>query len=440
MTFLLDSKNVFGYLTEAGLWAEGQVCDILEPKPGKNFNLRIKSGDRDLLIKQESCGMSGKAQGEVLQESWFYRLLETHAELGPLRVRIIPPLYFDEENAILIFPYLPDVCDLSDFYHDFQNGDSQADDDCDERCDEPRLLPFAIAAAIGETFARLHSQTFQQQTYRDFWIAQYQVEKRAQKAPPSPKDSEQAAPKPYPEPDFVPDFLVGLRRLTPETFAVVPSDALKFFRFYQRYPQIGEAIEALNRSFDPCCAIHDDPRFANFLLIEAAGFKSNSSHSPALARLRLIDWEKWKWGDPAYDLGKVVANYLKLWLQSLPVSANLDLADALNQASLPLGAVQPSTGALIQTYLSGFPQILKHQPDFLVRLTQFTGLGLIRQVQLSIAQKSRIGNIEMAMVQVAKSLLCQPEAAISTVFGRSRADIEVVVEQIPMASAPGAER
>jgi hypothetical protein len=450
MTFLLDSKNVFGYLTEAGLWTEGQLYDILEPKPGKNFNLRIRGGDRDLLIKQESCGVNGEARGELLQESWFYHLLETHSGLKPLLAHITQPLHFDAENAILIFPYLSDVCDLSDFYDDFQQASQQREQSpVKQPLEHPRALPTVIATAMGGTFARLHGQTFQKSACRDFWLAQYEtVRNRArssQSAAPQSAAFQSAAPRldlkvdltTGPEhsgaADFLmPDFLVGLRRLTPEIFAAVPSDALKFFRFYQRYPQIGAAIKTLNRDFDPCCVIHDDPRFANFLLMDAASLtaklSNRSSELPRQARLQLIDWEKWKWGDPAYELGKVVANYLNLWLQSLPVSANMDLADALNQASLPLAAVQPSTGALVEAYLGNFPQILTHQPDFLVRLTQFAGLGLIRQVQIYISQKSPVGNIEMAMAQVAKSLLCQPEASISTVLGRSRADLEEVVK------------
>lgn len=38
--------------------------------------------------------------------------------------------------------------------------------------------------------------------------------------------------------------------------------------------------------------------------------------------IRLIDWEKWTWGDPALDVGTVIASYLKLWLKSLIVNQN----------------------------------------------------------------------------------------------------------------------
>jgi len=405
MPLLLDSKNVFAYLAQAGLWEASLVCDRLERQPGKNFNLRIKGGSYDLLIKQETHGPNQKASGELAKEWWFYQLLREQSaeisEIEEMRSRIVWPLHFDAENSVLVFPFLNNVRDLSSFYSKF----------CREAGKSLSLgnqLPVSIAIALGETFAKLHSSTFQKQSCKDFLLQQYQRAGRRSN-----------------ESKLRPDFLAGLRRLTPNAFSVIPTDALKFFRFYQHYPDIGKAIESINQTFEGCCVVHNDPRFANFLLHDADSFTTSNPQ----ATIQAIDWEKWTWGDPAYDLAQLVANYLKLWLKSLPVSANLSLKDTLNRATVPLLAIQPSTAALLSAYLACFPQILSYRPGFVVSVVQFTGLSLVRQVQLYIAQKRPVGNIEMAMVQVAKSLLCQPEAAISTVFGRSRAEMEAAAHQ-----------
>lgn len=410
MPFLLNSQNVFTYLAQAGLWEASLACDRLERQPGKNFNLRIKGGGYDLLIKQETHYPNQKSSGELAKEWWFYQLLRKQVKevpaLAAMRSHIIWPLHFDAENSILVFPFLNNVCDLSSFYSRFCKEESESLLSAHQL--PVSILPTSIAIALGETVAKLHSSTFQKQSCRDFLLHQYQLAGRRSN-----------------ESKLRPDFLAGLRRLTPASFSVIPTDALKFFRFYQRYPDIGEAIESINQTFDGCCVVHNDPRFANFLLHDADSFTASNLQ----ATVQAIDWEKWTWGDPAYDLAQLVANYLKLWLKSLPVSANLSLNDTLNRATVPLVAIQPSTEALLRTYLAYFPQIRSHQPEFVVSVVQLTGLSLVRQVQLYIAQKHPVGNIEMAMVQVAKSLLCQPEAAISTVFGRAREDIEASASQ-----------
>ena len=421
MAFLLDSQNVMPYLTQLGLWSSDQFLIALEPKLGKNFNLRVQGKTQDLLIKQEPHGLENAPLGELLREYRFYQLLEVFPELEVLRSQPTLPLYFDEPHAILVFPYLPNVSDLSTFYHQYFDLQETPQQDTDSNqatssfvsaadvltAEDPLII--SIASAIGQRFATLHSKSFRQAAYRAFWLETCQLEAASTTGEVEPLSEE-----------IVPDFLLGLRRLTPDAYCVLPTDALKFFRFYQRYPELGEAIAQLNQSLDPCCIVHDDPRFANFL-IHCTDFQKEGQRP---AHIQLIDWEKWKWGDPAYDLGKLIANYLRLWLESLPVSAHLPMAEALNQATVPLASVQPSAAALVIAYLSHFPLILRHQPDFLRRLTQFIGLGLIRQVQLCIAQKLPIGNVEMAMAQVGKSLLCQPSDALATVFGQTQEMLE----------------
>ncbi|MGB7415937.1 MAG: phosphotransferase [Thermosynechococcaceae cyanobacterium] len=410
MAFLLDSHNVLPYLSQLELWPSGQPLAALEPKSGKNFNLRVKGETQDLLIKQEPHGLEDFPLGELRREYRFYQLLEHFPELETVRSQTTLPLHFDADHGILVFPYLPNVADLSTFYRHCTTPDGANDANLDNAdvTDFSVLvqpLPTQIASAIGQIFAHLHGNTFQQSAHRSFWLETCQEDED-----PDQDETERLSE------DIVPDFLVGLRRLTPESYCVLPTDALKFFRFYQHYPELGEAIDQLNQSFDPCCIVHDDPRFANFLI----HLTDTPLDRQIPASIQLIDWEKWKWGDPAYDLGQLLANYLRLWLESLPVSAHMPMAEALNRATVPLAAVQPSAAALVTAYLFHFPQLLNHQPDFLVRLTQFTGLGLIRQVQLYIAHKSPIGNVEMAMAQVGKSLLCQPAASLSTVFGQTQ--------------------
>ena len=387
MAFLLNTENVAAYLSDAGLLERAPVSQslltppLLTPKHGKNFNLRVRAGDRDWLVKQESHGLEGESAGELQREWAFFQLLNHFDELEEVRSQVIQPVHFDATNSIIVFPYCPQAKDLSDVYDDARN-----------------LARHEIAAQLGDFFARLHNSahrsTFDYASCKVFTAQLFDrpVEELAAQTRP--------------------DFLLGLRRLTPESFCVIPTEALKFFRFYQRYPQMGVAIEQLSQTFDPCCLTHSDPRFANFLLHDVSGL------------VQPIDWEKWRWSDPAYDLAKLVANYLKLWLKSLPISAELELATVLNMASVPLSAVQPNVAALVKAYFACFPEILSHCPNFTIRLVQFTGLSLLRQVQLYIAHKQPIGNVEMAMSQVAKTLLCQPEMAVSTVFGCKREELE----------------
>jgi hypothetical protein len=74
----------------------------------------------------------------------------------------------------------------------------------------------------------------------------------------------------------------------------------------------------------------------------------------------------------------------------------------------------------MQAYLQAFPTILSWRSDFLDRVVQFTGLSLIQRIEIIIEDDRTFGNQGIIMLQVAKQLLCNPQAAIVTIFGSDR--------------------
>jgi 5-methylthioribose kinase len=209
----------------------------------------------------------------------------------------------------------------------------------------------------------------------------------------------------------------------PEVFGWIPADGLKFFALYQRYDSLGQAIIELTNAFDSCCLCHGDLKLNNILLHLDWGQILAKSESSSLSIVRLIDLEFCGWGDPAFDLGTLIASYLQLWLSSLVVSKTIDLEESLRLAMTPLELVQPSIAALAEAYLRKFPEILVRRPDFLLRVVQFAGLALIQQIQATIQYQKVFGNAGICMLQVAKSLLYRPTESISTVFGISESEL-----------------
>ena len=159
--------------------------------------------------------------------------------------------------------------------------------------------------------------------------------------------------------------------------------------------------------------MHNDLKLNNILLHNQWQQVSASSGNI----VRLIDWESCTWGDPAYDLGTIIASYLKIWLESLAISTAIDVESALRLAITPLEQLQPSIAALTKAYLHNFPEIIQRRPDFLKLVVQFSGYGLIEKIQARIQYQEPFGNTGICMLQVAKTLLCYPMQSIPTVFG-----------------------
>jgi hypothetical protein len=380
MVFVLSSQNVWEYLQTQKIISLTEISlDEIKPKDCKNFNLLVSCfPERHLLVKQERYNFQGKTKGEFQQEWLIQQLIHNFPELNCLEGLIGEAIDYDRDNSIIVFNYLSDYCDLADFYY------------------QEKTFTTAIAAAVGKTLASIHRLTFNGDRYRDFLIqgSNYDLLKK-------------------------PNISKKLNRLTPELFSQIGEDAITFYRLYQREPVIAEAIEQLNQTWLNCCLTHCDFRLVNILL--SLSWKEEIYASTEQIKkdsiIRIIDWERFSWGDPAFDLGTIIANYLKLWLSSLFIGTDIDLSTALSLATTPLEFIQPSLLALTNSYLATFPEIIKFNSNFIDRSIQFAGLHLIELILAKIEYREPFDNTGICMLQVAKMLLCHPDRSMVTVFG-----------------------
>ncbi|MEH1801474.1 MAG: phosphotransferase [Nostoc sp.] len=379
VSFSLSSQNAFDYLTLQGLCTQNEKLLIkIDLIPAKNFNLLISLPDeRKLLIKQEPHKREGKTDGEFLKEWRVHNFLQTFPELTDIRSYFSEVVHFDANNSIIVFNYLTNYRDLMDFYVEKNLN----------------LFPIEIAKVVGTTLASVHRRTINRQDYQEFF---QKVNIFSQGTP---------------------NLNLGMDRVTPAVFGKLPTDGLKFLSLYQRYDSLGQAIAELSNAFTPSCLTHNDLKLNNILLSlswEEATFAQSSSDESII---RLIDWERGAWGDPASDLGTLIASYLQLWLHSMITSKMMAIQESLRLATTPLHLLQPSIRELVTAYLTAFPEILEHRPDFLQRVMQFCGLALIKAIKAKLQHEKTFGNKGICILQVAKSLLCRPEASIPTIFG-----------------------
>ena len=373
MVFSLSSENVIQYLVDVGILSAADAASALfeSQEAGKNFNLLVSlPGKRKLLVKQERYSHNGETANEFFREWLFHKFLQQFPDVGSISAFASEVLSFDPSNSILVYKYLSEYLDLGSFYYQEQE------------------LPIAIATGVGTALAALHRATFNRQEYRDF-MAQ--------------DPSGQLC-------DELENPIQALGRIGPEIFGMVTTEALKYFVLYQRYESLGAAVADLATHWHPCCLTHNDLRLDN-ILVRAAW------EQPESGIVRLIDWERCSWGDPAFDLGTLLASYLAMWLRSLVVDSAIELEESLRLAATPLAVLQPSMLALTQAYLNAFPLILEYRRDFLPRTIQFAGFALIDKIEATIQYQKYFDNTGICMLQVAKSLLCRPQQSMVTVFG-----------------------
>jgi thiamine kinase-like enzyme len=388
MTFVLSSDNVVDYLVQHKLCElEDRLDAQVTVKEYKNFNLLVDlGGGRSLFVKQERNVAQRSNQSDLWPEWRINEFVQHFPELKNLHTLISEVIHFDLENSIIVLNYFENYSDFNEFYASDQN----------------QVFPTAIAASLGTALATLHKSTLDSPVYKEF-LAQSSTPE----APAKVK---------------VPRFLRGLERVGPGVFSSVSTDGLEFLKLYQRYESLHQSMVEISEQFDPCCLAHNDLGLRNILL-NLNWNMPTPEHQNSAPIVRIVDWEFFSWGDPAYDLGMTLSGYLKIWLRSLVVSSAIDIQMALRLTTTPLEKLQPSMVALLKSYMAHFPEILERHPNFLSRVMQFTGLVLIKRMQGKIEQLDPFDNIGICTLQVAKSLLCNPEQSMLHVLGPAGAEL-----------------
>jgi aminoglycoside phosphotransferase (APT) family kinase protein len=185
---------------------------------------------------------------------------------------------------------------------------------------------------------------------------------------------------------------------------------LDLIRIMQSTDGYGSCLDELNTSWSASTLIHRDVRFKNFLLTAPV---QTMRH----ADLKLIDWELACLGDPRWDIGSALGNYLSLWLESIPTTGRATLSQSAQSATCPLPRIQPAIRACWSTYAArrGFGGA-----DAERMLFQTVGFAAARLVQTAyeVAQSAtKLTTTGVLHLQLALNMLTRPQEVVAHLYG-----------------------
>jgi Ser/Thr protein kinase RdoA (MazF antagonist) len=151
--------------------------------------------------------------------------------------------------------------------------------------------------------------------------------------------------------------------------------------------------------------VHGDLRWDNCLAVPAPGARRRT-------RVLLIDWELAGRGAAAFDVGTVLAEYLRVWVGSIPIVQPSDPGRLASRAGHPLSRMQPA----MQAFWSGYRLASPRPPT----LRQVTQLAAVRLLQAAIEHAEGLAAASahaVTLVQLADNMLRVPEDAALSVLG-----------------------
>ncbi|MGF1600579.1 MAG: phosphotransferase family protein [Thermosynechococcaceae cyanobacterium] len=396
MGLILSADNVVAFLKQSNVCSlDFQPIYPIITKESKNFNLVVRSAlDKSFIVKQNRVNHEGKTSGNLFSEWIVQDLLNHFGDLRTIQPLMSEVVSFDRENSTIVSVFYDQYMALDDYYESHQSY-------------HPK-----IADTIGVNLAKIHRATYQNQKYRDF-LGRHCNLARAKE---------------------LPRFIERLNNLSPSIFSESCPDGLDFYKLYQRFPSLNDTIVELYEHLQPSCLTHKDLTLDNFI-VDSQIDLSLDAIDIRPEQIKIIDWEFNFWADPAEDLGMLVSQYLSEWLTSLVADPSLDLKTILSLATCPLEAITPSLEALLLGYLKAFPELLQHRSDFVNRVVQFAGIGIISRLSYYVEYHYYFGNEDICKLQVAKNLICAPEQAVENLFGNAVAECTNFLQSKPIASS-----
>ena len=257
--------SLLGRLVERGLLderdlVEGDVRVVDASRRNRNLRVTTTLGKR-YFVKQ---ALGAERSLSIGREAAFLRLTAA----PPLDARLgayLPAVRdWDAAHGTLVFDLVPESSSLAEHHRRL------------------RRWPASLAGQAGAALAALHRE------------------------PPTRALADEIALAGLGSP-----WVLALHQPSIDFLDHVSGAGLELIRIVQAAPSLGAALDDLRHAWQPTAIVHGDIKWDNFVVSPASRGRGR--------RLRLVDWELVRPGDPLWDAASFLSQYLDAWIASIHI-------------------------------------------------------------------------------------------------------------------------
>lgn len=351
---MLAQREILPYLLERGLVSRqtvvaGELRIVDASRHNRNYRVVSESGI-SFLIKQ---GSESAGIGSIPHEATVYRRLREPGDNA--LARYLPPFHgYDPAERLLILGLLRESRDVRDYHAHLHR------------------FPVGFARQVGEILGTLHRRSLDD------------MADLPARVPP----------------------VLSLHRPPLAMLQSVSGGNLRLIATIQRFPEFCALLDEVHDDWRVTALIHGDARWDNFLIVRSA---TNRRH----ASLRLIDLESASRGDPCWDAGSFLSDYLSYWLFSIPVAGDLPPGRLVSLARVPISRVQPAMHAFWSAYVATMGLDEGVAQAWLRRTVRYAAVRLIGRACEQMDRRSRLTGMVTFLLQMSLNMLRRPEDAAS---------------------------
>lgn len=207
-----------------------------------------------------------------------------------------------------------------------------------------------------------------------------------------------------------PPWVLSLHRPDTGLFRDVSAANLELIKILQSAEELGERLDELRADWRIETLIHHDVKWDNCLV------------GPD-DRLRLIDWEVAVAGDPYWDLGSALSQYLGFWLFSIPVTGSEPPARFPTLARFPLDAMKGALRACCEGYADAAGEGEALSEEQLRRTVAYAGAHLLQSAFEASQFAQRLDSAAILHLQLGANLLERPGEGAEKLLGLTAAPV-----------------
>jgi aminoglycoside phosphotransferase (APT) family kinase protein len=202
------------------------------------------------------------------------------------------------------------------------------------------------------------------------------------------------SPCPLPATNPADTLLRAWTQVTPRAVTLYANGYAELVRLL-RGSRLEEPLRDAVAGWVPATAVHGDVKSDNVLC-------RLSPEQPG--SVCLVDWESGGRGDPRWDVGCLIGDYLFTWLSGLDLDAGPDLDDWMAAADPPFSAVQDEMHAATSAYAALRPVTPADRAQWM----RYAGFFLLQRLSSSALHSPVLPARSLAYLQVAAQLLRRP--------------------------------
>ncbi len=155
------------------------------------------------------------------------------------------------------------------------------------------------------------------------------------------------------------------------------------------------------------CTIHNDLKWDNILVHPRDG-------ETELTEVKIIDWEMAGIGDPCWDVGTVLSEFVAFWALSIPVVGG-EPYEGL--AKYPIEDMQPAIRAFWESYAEAMEFDRATARERLIKSVRFAGARLIQTAYERTQTMTHLTPHIYLLLQLSLNIMEGPEDAAEGLFG-----------------------